>query len=737
MTEFDKFGNPIKSDPYGGSLLDGEAEEEGYTSEESAIKKFTSLEARVWYLGAAVGVIGVLGACLIAAFVVNSVWTWNVNPNEIDDMQHHVKNIVLMNLGSVPPREVRFASDPYPGYQWNVAKLNDDDDGSEVSTSDISSNTSANGGDDDDEEDPSDDDEDTAVHDGVMYGHTEVVPRFAKDGSVLDGQFDVSVPARFHGGGIVNYGATTSNCTNTDALRIVHADSDPVTEGMPVGFWGSHVGAGFRDFKQDIIAEAVPENGQDAFTLDEDTVVMLYTDANLYPTVQLRHRDDSVSIPLPETTTAYVDDDDECRYAGAAHSSSTTHFLWAWKEPADNGGLYQFCRILSEAPFTLSCTAAAAFDAANEITIRGVSHLEGTNDFVILYTSDANGLEAFAVTVDTNLLTEVAGATVAVDAAATNLDCQQAQLHARGTIVTVVYTDDAANIAISGATFTVAAGVITPVVAATAIATPDEAVIDSDILGDYTVMSYVDDSLSAGDRVLLFHQVASGLPVLVWQDVIDFNLANSDRFPNSPTSVTAISDDTVVICHQPREFDDAHSCQPWTLDTSGATPVLIPGDDNLVTRFSRGGTHCAAFGAMDGSFTCVYGSYATGTRRHSVRAVTGAYSAGGSSEHGGTINFVEGAPNAIMGLALHDALPGEPLAVRLSGCFDFENTSTRFGPQDRNVCLFGNGEVRPHFQVSAADIDVFVPRCGCRVHSSKVIRCGDIDTWDVRLVNGF
>jgi len=726
----DEYGNPLEGD-------DLEADE---TDFQRAKRTVMNVENRAWYNSAGLLFAGIAILCLIAFTIAISVWAFGKNPDAINDLQDVVKHWPRLNIGTVPPRQTRFPEfDPYPGQQFHVAIANDDDDRSELDSSSFS-DTSVGGGDDDDDSDEADDDEDTGFHDPVLYGHVEVLPRFAKDGSPLDGQFDVSVMARFHGaGGIVNYGATTSNCTNTDILRTVHADSAPITEGSPVGFQGGHVGLGFRDFELTTVAEGTRRHGARPFTLDGDTLVNMYTNSALFPALSLTQKGapSVTSSEVAVTTAAYVDDDDNCRYAGAVHAASPTHFVWAWKETSDAGGLYQLCRIIAEAPFALQCTVPAAFDAADDVTIRDVVYIEGTNDFAIVYTNDAAGLSVFPVTVDTIGLTETAGATVIIDAAATNTDCMQARAHARATVLTVVYTDNSASIAISAATYTVVAGVVTPDTAAAAIAVPDDATIDVDIMGDYTLVTVVDDSVSAGDRLFLFHQVGSSLPLFVWADAIDIHFEPEDQNPNRFVTVTTVSDDTAVVCHQPREYRSAQACQPWTLDDAVSPAVMIPGDDNIFTRIARSSALCAAYGGLDGSFSCLFTTYATGgNANHVVRSATGVINEPAVAAYGATVKFVNSGPDSLMGIALHDAVAGEPLAVRISGCFDFTNTATRFSDTEV-ACLHGDGVIRPRMQVATALAYDYAPRCSCKVLSSKVIWCEDMPTKDVRVLNDF
>lgn len=689
-----------------------------------------------WNTGLGIGII-VFGLCLTALVITTSIWAFGKNPSAIDDLQSVVKHIPLMNIGQVPPRHHRFPRfDPYPGDQYKVAIMNDDDDRSEISSDSLTDVTD----DDSSDEDPEDDDEDSGFRDMVAYGHVEVLPRFAKDGTPIDGQFDVSVLARFHGGGgIVNYGPTTSNCTNTDILRTVHADSESVSEGDPVGFWGSRVGRGFRDFQQVSMVDNVYALSVRPFELDADTLVNMYINTDRYPTIsltQLGSDTTTTSTAVPNPTAPYADDDDFCRMSGAAHSDSPAHFLWAWTETADSGALYQFCRITSESPLVLSCTAETAFSAPDIVVIHDVTHIAGTNDFVITYTSDADGLAAFAVTTnpaEVVIATATAGATVIIDAAAINPACGQASPYARGAAYTVIYTDVGASIPVSAATFTVAAGVMTPVVAAAPIDTLEGVFLNAAKFGgDHITVASGDGNGVVASRIQLYHQTGSALPILLETQLI--NVRTEPVFSSTGFfSMTAVNNETVIVCHQPRELDSAYACQPWTVSGSGLAATLIPGDDSMFARYSAAPVICAAYVSEDDIFSCLMTDYSTVSNGFEISTVTGTLEGNGHSDYGSYINWVRGSPNRLMGLALHDAAPGEDVAVRISGCFDFENTDVRFHDNEpRNICLHGTGDVLPRIHVPGASLNSYTPRCPCTSISSKIMVCDNMLTQDIR-----
>ncbi len=666
--------------------------------------------AKLWrwlYVFMAVATVGVVILGVMGVLGVISFGT-NLNDNDdIDDLQREQKhNHELFKRHHIPPTDVRILNDPYPEYAFNQVSGNEDDD-------------------------------DHASGNFKADGDVEFFHKFDSNGDVIpnSGSLTSHGPARFLEE-TNTYGEATNNGTNSDRLYTVWSGSAAVRTGVVLGRRKGKVAPGFNDFESVTVAsDVVSAQGVHSFALGAEDSIVQYIGPSNFRAVGpvLGSPDDSDGLVVSNAllgSVAYAASGD-CLFAGAGPPDGN-HYVAAYVDPAGSGGFVELCRRTSVTPFAASCSISPISVAINEtIIFNGVSHVPLTETFVVTYTSDTTGLISFVATVDTGLLTIVAGANSVIDGAHVTAECRHASALNKDSYMTYLWAGDSVTtVPVTAARYLVTGAVLSNVVAPMVLNPSLTTTFDADNVGsdtDFIAMTIRDDDNNAPGDVRMYLVAGASAPVFQSVDTYIEPTASLPATGNYDGHVTSFGEDGILVSYSAEDFNSAPVIQVWHLSTTLSGSSLIAGEDRPIGLYTTNGVFCSTIGGGDRAL-CLHDTRSTNSVGYSIRASKAVMSASGANDlFPRGVSVVHQGPTHALGVAMNDALPGELVAVREFGRSHTVDKVNQYTETMDHLFIHGDGSVTPNRKPIAGGAATYMPIADrCHVVSADTIMCNFI-----------
>lgn len=678
-----------------------EASVESLSAEVRRLKKKTRNMNRMLWGAVAVGFLGLI---IVGVFTFVAFGT-NFNDNdEINDLQREQKhNHELFKRHHIPPTDVRILNDPYPEYAFNQVSGNEDDD-------------------------------DHASGNFKADGDVEFFHKFDSNGNVIPGTGSLTShgPMRVLDNANV-YGLVVTNGTTTDRLFTLWSGSNPVEAGDVLGRRKSKASLGFADFESVNVASGVAsQQGAHSFSIGDHQTIVQTIGAGDFRSLSIIDgtADDSDGLTPSNAilgSVAYSSAGD-CLFAGDSHPNGE-HFVVAYVDPAGSGGTVDLCKVTSVGPFSVSCAVAPLVVAAGEtIIMNGVSHIDGTETFVVTWTSSTNGLQSFVATVDTTLMTITAGATAVIDAAHITVVCGHANAFNQGATMTYVWGSDAGTtIPMTAARYAVAGPVLSVSVAPVVLDTSLTASFSADNLGTsgtFFAIAVRDDANNLPGEVRLYGvPVGASTPALLSMHQY-INPGAAVATTDYSAHLSPIGDDAILVSYASPSFESAPVAQVWHLYNDNS---LVAGEARPIGLYTTNGVFCSALGSGDRA-VCLHDTRSTLALGYQLRAskiLMTASTANVLFPRGAAVVH-QGATHPL-GIAQNAALPGELVAVRIVGKSSTVGHVNQYTPNMDRLYIHGDGSVTPSEKPIGDGAATYRPIAGrCDVVTADTLECNFI-----------
>lgn len=631
--------------------------------------------------------------------------------DDIDDNDDHIKNL----RNAVNPVEIP------NGYMRNMAEHPDEDD------------DGINSDDDDD-----DGKQDTASRNTHIVGDFIATDYVNKNGDLIKhGHADFFVPLTVTDKNITVIGAGSLVSPNYSIIEtgvVCSSETAGIQRGKVVGYNNGCLQLGYST--NELWQMSVDEEpyGLNKFSLGPERSGIVYQNDADELAMRLFHTDQntnqaSYSTEFILSATGYTFNR-RCGIVAVQYPGDANHFVIVWEEETGgNGVLAATCRIDSETPLAVTCTAVpVAFNAGISTVPFFLDHVSGT-EFVLAYSDATNGLSAVTITSSSTTLATSFNAPTVIDATivSTTSTCFAFDAFMRGNgNMVVAFGDAITSTPVSVQQFGFVGTAVTSLAPAVPITTITGAEVNIRAIGTSQIVFAL--NTDSGSFILDL-SVANLTPTSI--DVASITstpLSLASAVPSitnsGQTDIVELEENLVGLLYFSSDLGFSDYVQTAKLRFEGTTPHLVLGERQAFTNLPIVESDCARIeGANATSFSCVFvnreGFAATDYETNSIVVRVG-------EDKGPTVGrqlkVVHNKPSIPVGIAVTSAAAGESIQFLEEGTF---TDASLFNYTDKeDVCLQCDGSLSP--ASSTNNFYLCSSHCACASKGAHSIKCDNI-----------